>query len=160
MLPIQRETRILATLTPVQLQKTVMTSSYIWYFKKSHNLCMLNENIWLSLADKKKRKDIQSLSFPHNGAFLPLKMLIRHSLKCPYLHYKQCAQTLEKNSEEARNRKKTNIRFPTYQTCLRQRLPTNAIHDTCSKNAVSTSVSCPIIWWLNLNLFGSTKILV
>lgn len=56
----------------------------------------------------------ESSNCPHNGTFLPLKMLISHSLKCPYLHYKHSSQTLRK-SEEARE--KFNLLFSIHQRC-------------------------------------------
>lgn len=63
-------------------------------FTKTYTTCLCqthrqNENS--SLIQKN-----ESSNFPHNGTFLPLKMLISHSLKCPYLHYKHCSQTLWK----------------------------------------------------------------
>lgn len=40
------------------------------------------------------RRNKELANFTDNGAFLPLKMLISRSLKCPYLHYKHCSPAL------------------------------------------------------------------
>lgn len=40
-------------------------------------------------------------------------MLISHSLKCPYLHYKRCSQNSQKNS----GREKPNLLFSIHQRC-------------------------------------------
>lgn len=63
-------------------------------FTKTYTTCLCqthrqNENSGLIQKN-------ESSNFPHNGTFLPLKMLISHSLKCPYLHYKHCSRTLGK----------------------------------------------------------------
>lgn len=109
-LPNQTWTIISAALTLVHEQKTEIRVNKVIYL----TLCKVTYCLWLpdSQAKRKhklhtanihKRKKIESSNFPHNGTFLPLKMLISHSLMRPYLHYKHCFQTpRKKKSEEVR----------------------------------------------------------
>lgn len=68
--------------------------------------------VFLFLKYEKEIK-IESSNFRHNGAFLPLKMLMRHCLKCPYLHFK--LQNSPEKNEEAWEKSK--LLFFIHQRC-------------------------------------------
>lgn len=62
------------------------------------------------IHNKKKKKNHQI-----SQTILPLKMLMSHSLKCSYLHYKHWSRTLRKNCKEAEE--KSNLLLCIHQRC-------------------------------------------
>lgn len=83
----------------------------------------------------------------HNRADLPLKMLISHSLKSPYLHYKHCSQTPEKKGK-GETRDTSKLLFFIHQRCaaLRCCLPRGAKQDISYKDAALHLVFTFLPW--------------
>lgn len=66
-------------------------------------------------------------------------MLISHSLKCPYLHYKRCSQTLRKTARK-QERNQASVLHPSEMFSSRNCvMPRTAMQDTCYKNAALQS---------------------
>lgn len=84
---------------------------------------------------KQNEEKKKSSTLPHNGTFLPLKMLISHSLKCPYLHYKPSCKLSEKEWGSKREIQPSVLHpsemFSSRKLCL----PRSAEQDICYKNA-------------------------